>query len=106
MSETPIGSTATGNSCNRLWTSGGNSLLEELRAEYQGPSHEERQQIKSVMLTLSTCNSDLLRRKESTHRRDAYGTTSVGAVRHALMRWAGLRHQLQVERPHSARGVG
>ena len=92
MSETPIGSTAagnlsnghtSGNSCTRIRTSGGDSLLEELRTAYQRLGHEERRQVKSLMLTLSTCDSDLLRRKESTHRRDTYGKQLLNFRQHA-----------------------
>jgi len=41
----------------------GGSLLEQLRAAYLGLGREERQQVKSLMLTLSS-NSNLLSRKD------------------------------------------
>ena len=43
-------------------------LLEELRAMYRRLGHEERQQIKILVLTLSKSNGDLVFGKESTHR--------------------------------------
>ena len=55
MSETAI-SSAPGNLRNRIrmsTTLEAGSLLEQLRAAYQGLGREERQQVKSFMLTLS-----------------------------------------------------
>jgi hypothetical protein len=58
-------------------TAEGGSLLEELRAAYQMLGREERQQIKSLMLTLSISRGDLLSWKESTNRKDNYGKQPV-----------------------------
>jgi hypothetical protein len=53
-------------------TAEGGGLLEELRAAYQMLGREERQQIKSLMVTLSISSGDLLSRKENTNRKDNY----------------------------------
>ena len=56
MSETAIVSSAPGNPRNGIrmsTTLETGSLLEQLRAAYQGLDREERQQVKSLMLTLS-----------------------------------------------------
>jgi hypothetical protein len=66
MSETAIVSSAPGDLHNGIRmskTSEGDGLLQQLRAAYQGLRHEERQQVKSLMLTLSR-NSNLLSRKD------------------------------------------
>ena len=63
MSETAIVSSAPGDLHDRVrmsTTSEGGSLLEQLRAAYQGLGCEERQQVKSLMLTLSRSNGDSL----------------------------------------------
>jgi hypothetical protein len=51
-------------------TAEGGRSLEELRAAYQMLGREERQQIKSLTVTLSISSGDLLSRKGSTNRRD------------------------------------
>jgi len=66
MSETAIVSNAPGDLNDRIrmsTTSEGGCLLQQLRAAYQGLRREERQQVKSFALTLST-NSNLLSRKD------------------------------------------
>jgi hypothetical protein len=80
ISETEIVHGAPGNLYNGIrmsTTSKGGSLLEELRAAYQALGREEQQQVKSLMLTLSRSNNDLLCRKESTNRRGPYGKQPV-----------------------------
>ena len=56
ISETATVSSAPGNLGNGIrmsTTSEGDGLLEELRAAYQGLGREERQQVKTLMLTLA-----------------------------------------------------
>ena len=63
MSETAIVSSAPGDlhdGVRMSTTPEGGRLLEQLRAAYQGLGREERQQVKSLMLTLSRSNGDSL----------------------------------------------
>jgi hypothetical protein len=63
MRETAIVSSAPGdlhNGVRMSTTSEGSSLLEQLRAAYQGLGREERQQVKNLLLTLSRNNGDSL----------------------------------------------
>ena len=55
----------------------GDSLLEQLRAAYQGLSREEQRQVKRLLVTLSGSNSNLLCRKERTNQSGAYGKKPV-----------------------------
>ena len=63
MRETPIVSSAPGDLHDgvRMSTTPENgSLLEQLRAAYQGLGREEQRQVKSLLLTLSRSNGDSL----------------------------------------------
>ena len=63
MRETAIANSAPGdlhNGVRMSTTSERGSLLEQLRAAYQGLGREERQQVKSLLLTLSRSNGDSL----------------------------------------------
>ena len=63
MRETSIVSSAPGdlhNGVRMSTTSEGGSLLDQLRASYQGLGREERQQVKSLLLTLSRSNEESL----------------------------------------------
>jgi hypothetical protein len=70
MSETAIVSSAPDDlhdGVRMSTTSERGSLLQQLRAAYQGLGREERLQVKSLMLTLSRSNSNLLCRKDLGH---------------------------------------
>ena len=63
MRETSIVSSAPGDfhdGVQMSTTPEGGSLLEQLRAAYQGLGREEQRQVKSLLLTLSRSNGDSL----------------------------------------------
>ena len=63
MRETSIVSSAPGNlhdGVRMSTTPEGGSLLEQLRAAYQGLGREEQRQVKSLLLTLSRGDGDSL----------------------------------------------
>ena len=77
----------------------GGSLLEQLRAAYQGLGREEQSQVKSLLMTLSGSNSHLLCRKE-TNRSGTYGKQPVlercsARFTYGAARGHHLRHSTQ-----------
>jgi hypothetical protein len=67
MSDTATVSSAPDKVCNgiRKSTMSEGNLLEELRVAYQQLRHEERQQVKNLLLTLSRSSGHLTERRQN-----------------------------------------